>query len=552
MLRTLHIRDFVIVDQATIDFEQGFTVFTGETGAGKSILIDALSLALGGRGDSKAIRDGCTRTEIAARFSSITTAHEWLQDNDILPDEEIVLRRVIDLQGRNKSYINGTAVTLAQLRDLGQLLVDIHGQHAHQSLLHTHKQTALLDTQGQHLHLAKLTEQAWQRYQLANKTYIAATEQAESLKLTQARLEEQIHDLSTLALQDGEWEMLQQDHTRLANAQALLDSGTVALAALDGDEHSALSLLHRATQELAGQLKHDSGLQSIYDALESAHISTAEAISDLNSYVSNTELDGERLAATEERLGIVFSAARRFKVAPEQLPELQRQLEAQLLSTQQASSLQQLEQETKQAWQHYQQQGQLLSQARQAIASKLSTQVTAAMQTLAMEGGRFEVCLHDTAAGPHGMEHVEFLVAGHQGVAPRALNKVASGGELARISLALSVIASQAARVPTLIFDEVDSGVGGAVAEVVGRLLLELGVKHQVLCVTHLPQVAACGQHQYKVEKTTLNGQTLSSIRALSDTERTEEIARMLGGLEITATTRKHAREMLQRQHGAQ
>lgn len=547
MLRTLHIRDFVIVDQATIEFEQGFTVFTGETGAGKSILIDALTLALGGRGDSQAIREGCARTEISASFTCIDTTRQWLLDNDLEPEDELVLRRLIDQQGRNRSYINGTPATLSQLREVGQLLVDIHGQHAHQSLLQSAKQILLLDTQGGHLALAKATEHAWQQYQQAKQALDTAQQQAQSLLQSQQQLEWQIEELSALALQAGDWEQLQQEHSRLSHAQTLLDSGTSALHALDGDDQSALRLLYRAKQEIAGQLKHDPQLQSIYDALDSAHITCAEAISDLNSYLSGTELDNARLAQLEERVTLIFNTARRFKLAPEELPALLEQLQQELALTQQASDIDQLQTQLDTSWQHYQDVAAQLTQARKKVSQKLSAQVTQAMQTLAMEGGCFDIQLHACAPGPNGLEQVEFLVAGHAGVQPRPLNKVASGGELARISLALSVIASQAARVPTLIFDEVDTGVGGAVAEVLGRLLLELGVRHQVLCVTHLPQVAACGQQQYKVAKHSQQGQTLSSIALLSELERTQEVARMLGGLEITATTQEHAREMLQR-----
>lgn len=548
MLRTLHIRDFVIVDQATIEFESGFTVFTGETGAGKSILIDALSLALGGRGDSKAIREGCARTEISASFICIDSARQWLSDNDIEIEDDLVLRRLIDQQGRNRSYINGTPATLAQLRELGQLLLDIHGQHAHQSLMQNQKQTLLLDTQGGHLPLARQTEQAWYQHQHARKALESAKQQADSIQQQQQQLEWQVQELSALNLQEGEWELLQQEHTRLSHAQTLLDSGAIAVDALDGEEHSALRLLHKAKQEIAAQLKHDPQLSSIYEALESAHIAGSEALSDLNSYLSSTELDNARLTQLDERVGLIFNTARRFKLAPDELPALLQDLEQQLLLTQQASDLEHLQEQFDKTWQDYLGLAQSLSLARLAISQKLSTQVTQAMQTLAMEGGCFEIELHSCQAGPHGLEQVEFLVAGHQGSSPRALNKVASGGELARISLALSVIASQAAQVPTLIFDEVDTGVGGAVAEVVGRLLLELGKRHQVLCVTHLPQVAACAEQQFKVEKHSQAGQTLSSIVALNQDERTLEVARMLGGLEITATTREHAREMLLRQ----
>ncbi|UYY86289.1 DNA repair protein RecN [Alcaligenes sp. SMD-FA] len=548
MLRTLHVRDFVIVDQATIDFDTGFTVFSGETGAGKSILIDALSLVLGARGDAKAIREGCTRTEVSAHFDCEQDIQRWLSERDFDVSDELILRRLIDLQGRNRSYINGSAATLTQLRELGELLVDIHGQHAHQSLMNPQSQYDLLDSQGGHLPLARQVAQSWQQLSQARKAVEQASQSAEQGKRDQERLEWQINELSSLNLRAGEWDQLQQEHTRLSHAQALIDGSALALTALDGEETSVQQLLGKASHEMSALLRHDPGLQAIVDALESAQIAVTEAASDLNSYLSDMELDPERLAQAEERVSAIFSAARKLKVEPEELPSLLDSWQEQLAQLQQSFDLEALQAKAQHAQKQYQELSGKLSAARRKTSVQLGKQVSQAMQSMAMQGGRFEVALTACEPQVHGVEHVEFLVAGHEGVTPRPLAKVASGGELARISLALSVIASQAARVPTLIFDEVDTGVGGAVAEVVGRLLQELGARHQVLCVTHLPQVAACGNHHLKVEKTTEQGQTFSSIRPLTQDERVDEIARMLGGLKITQTTREHAREMLARQ----
>ncbi len=548
MLRTLHVRDFVIVDQATIDFDTGFTVFSGETGAGKSILIDALSLVLGARGDAKAIREGCTRTEVSAHFDCEQDIQRWLSERDFDVSDELILRRLIDLQGRNRSYINGSAATLTQLRELGELLVDIHGQHAHQSLMNPQSQYDLLDSQGGHLPLARQVAQSWQQLSQARKAVEQASQSAEQGKREQERLEWQINELSSLNLRAGEWDQLQQEHTRLSHAQALIDGSALALTALDGEETSVQQLLGKASHEMSALLRHDPGLQAIVDALESAQIAITEAASDLNSYLSDMELDPERLAQAEERVSAIFSAARKLKVEPEELPRLLDSWQEQLAQLQQSFDLEALQAKAQHAQKQYQELSGKLSAARRKTSVQLGKQVSQAMQSMAMQGGRFEVALTACEPQVHGVEHVEFLVAGHEGVTPRPLAKVASGGELARISLALSVIASQAARVPTLIFDEVDTGVGGAVAEVVGRLLQELGARHQVLCVTHLPQVAACGNHHLKVEKTTEQGQTFSSIRPLTQDERVDEIARMLGGLKITQTTREHAREMLARQ----
>jgi len=545
MLRSLHIRDFVIVDQAEIQFESGFTVFSGETGAGKSILIDALSLALGARGDAASIRQGAERTDISAVFDVPPELRQSLVDLEFDPDDALVLRRVIDSQGRSRAYVNGTPATLAQLRTLSESLVDIHGQHAHQSLIRPASQRDMLDAQGGHETLARETLMAWQAWQQAEKTLQKARDNQEALQTERERLEWQIGELSRLNPRRGEWEALSASQNRLAHAQALLEGATQALAALDNDEGSAQLYLGAALHQLQPLLRHDSNLQGICDALESARIAAAEAVSDLNSYLDRLELDPDTLAQAEQRMSALFEAARQFKVEPEALPQVLEDLNAQLAQTDSAGDLEAMALQVQKAQEHYHLLAGQLSVARKKAAKKLAKQVTEAMQTLAMQGGRFDIALEPAAPSGHGNETVEFLVAGHAGVTPRPLAKVASGGELARLSLALSVIASQAARVPTLIFDEVDTGVGGAVAEVVGRLLRELGTRHQVLCVTHLPQVAACGDHHYEVSKALERGTTLSSIQLLNTEGRVDEVARMLGGLKITDTTRKHAREML-------
>lgn len=545
MLRSLNIRDFVIVDQAEIHFESGFTVFSGETGAGKSILIDALSLALGARGDTASIRQDASRTDVSAVFDVPAELHQALLDQDLDPTESLVLRRVIDNQGRSRAYINGIPATLTQLRTLGESLIDIHGQHAHQSLIRPASQRDMLDAQGGHHALARATQQAWQNWQHAQKTLQKARDNHEALQQERERLQWQLDELQRLSPGKNEWETLTANHNRLAHAQALLDGANQALAALEGDESSAQLHLSAALHQLQPLLRHDSHLQGICDALESARIAATEAVSDLNSYLDRLELDPQSLAQAEQRMSALFEAARQFKTEPELLPQLQEALQGQLAETDVANNLDALTEQARQAEATYHQAARQLSAARKKAAKKLSAQVTDAMQTLAMQGGRFDIALEPAAPSAHGCENIEFLVAGHAGVTPRPLAKVASGGELARLSLALSVIASQAARVPTLIFDEVDTGVGGAVAEVVGRLLRELGTRHQVLCVTHLPQVAACGDHHYEVSKATRQGATLSNIQLLSADARIDEVARMLGGLKITNTTRQHAREML-------
>src|SRR5690625_1320737 len=546
MLRSVHIRDFVLVDKAEIHFNAGFTVFSGETGAGKSILIDALSLALGARSDTGFIREGATRADITAVFDTPPGLADWLEQHDFDHEDDLIMRRTIDRQGRSRAFINGVPVTLGQLRDLGEQLVDIHGQHAHQSLLKPAHQRLLLDSHGGHLELAQRVRTAWQQWQAALAALQQATDHAAARDQERQALEWQLSELERLGLQDGEWETLNNDHGRLAHAQSLIEGATRALGVLDGDEVSARKLLNQALSPLQRLQQHDARLQDIIASLDSALIATDEAISDLNSYLSSLDLDPDALAQAEQRMSAIFDTARKLRVEPEDLLALQTQLHEQLETLHSASDIQELTRQADEARLRYDDVAQQLSKARNRTAARLAAQVTKAMQTLAMEGGRFDIALHPSDASGHGNATVEFLVAGHTGATPRPLARVASGGELARLSLALSVIASQAARVPTLIFDEVDTGIGGGVAEVVGRLLRELGDRHQVLCVTHLPQVAACGSHHFEVSRQTQDTTTLSRIVPLDKNGRIHEIARMLGGLTITDTTRRHAKEMLQ------
>ncbi|RIY41925.1 DNA repair protein RecN [Neopusillimonas maritima] len=548
MLRTLHLRDFVIVDQAELHFDAGFTVFSGETGAGKSILIDALSLVLGARSDARFVREGCKRTDISALFSAPESLAQWLEEQSLETDhDELVLRRVIDQQGRSKAYINGIPATLAQLKELGEHLVDIHGQHAHQSLLQPASQRALLDTQGGHNALAQEVQQHWQHWQTAKRHLARALEQTDKLNEERDRLEWQASELERLDLQPGEWETLTTEHHRLAHAQSLLENANRALEALDNDDQGARHFLNMAAQQMEQMLRHDEAVRSLYETLESARIATAETVSDLNAYLDRIDLDPERLAQAEQRMSAIFELARKFRIEPENIPEFQADIAQKLREASANADISHLQQDVDTYYQQYLKAAKALSKARAKAAQTMSRQVTDAMQTLAMKGGRFEIGLNNGGETAHGLENIEFLVAGHTGATPRPLAKVASGGELARISLALSVIASQAARVPTLIFDEVDSGVGGAVAEVVGQLLKSLGQQHQVLCVTHLPQVAAYGHHHYRVSKKVIQNKTKSTIELLAPTDRVDEVARMLGGLEITDTTIRHAKEMLAR-----
>ncbi len=548
MLRTLSIRDFVIVDSIELEFSAGFTVFTGETGAGKSILIDALTLALGGRGDASVVREGAAKADISADFAVSEAASSWLQANEFAVEEGgALLRRVIDNAGRSKAYINGIAATATQLRDLGDLLVDIHGQHAHQSLLKTEAQRDLLDGQANADPQVRSVAAAYRAWRALAKQLEEFETNAANVLYERERLEWQVSELEKLAVKPGEWQDIGNEHSRLSHAASLLEGAQDALNLLsEADEQPVLSQLSGLNQKLGKLAGVDNDLQAIVDLIEPARIQLQEAVYALNDYLDRVELDPERLRQVEGRMDAIHSAARKFRVSEDQLPQEYEQLAARLAQMADASDLDGLRQQEQQRKAHYMEQAQQLSATRVVAARQLSDAVTQAMQELSMTGGRFEIALHAGEPGVHGLEQIEFLVAGHAGVAPRSLAKVASGGELARIALAISVITSNATTTPTLIFDEVDSGIGGGVAEVVGRLLRRLGQQRQVLCVTHLPQVASqAGQH-FQVAKSTLDsGKTASRIEVLDSKARVEEVARMLGGLEITATTRKHARELL-------
>ena len=547
MLRTLSIRDFVIVDSIELEFAPGFTVFTGETGAGKSILIDALALALGGRGDASVVREGASKTDITAEFSTHEDVEAWLAEHEFSNDEgSVLLRRVIDNAGRSKAFVNGITATAAQLRELGEMLVDIHGQHAHQSLLKVDAQRVLLDTQAGLLDDAKAVAVAHKAWRALARQREEFETNAKNVLLERERLEWQVGELEKLAVKPGEWADISNEHSRLAHAASLLEGAQEALNAISESESSPiLSQLSALTLKLGKLSDIDAALKPVVEALEPARIQLQEAVYALNDYLGRVELDPERLHEVEARLDAIHSTARKFRVAPDDLPQEYESLSAQLKQLADASDVEALRAQEEKLKAEYMSAAEKLSKARAKAARALSEAVTAAMQDLSMAGGRFVIALNACEPAAYGLEQVEFLVAAHAGISPRPLAKVASGGELARISLAISVITSTATVTPTLIFDEVDSGIGGGVAEVVGRLLKRLGQDRQVLCVTHLPQVASQANQHFQVSKRSIEGRTMSNIDALDTKSRIEEIARMLGGLEITATTRKHARELL-------
>jgi DNA repair protein RecN (Recombination protein N) len=553
MLRHLSIKDFVIVDQIELDVMSGFTVLTGETGAGKSILIDALTLALGERGDANQVRLGCERAEINVIFDigRLPELSHWLNNNDLYGDPDIcLLRRIIESNSRSRSYINGHAVTLQQLRAAGEYLVAIHSQHAHQSLLQKDKQRELLDAFAGCGDLARAVNMAYQNWQNCLQQRIAMEQHAAESHDKREQLEWQLHELSTLDFTLEEWQTLQADHSRLSHVAALLAAAESGVETLSESETSVLTQLKAVNGQLQNLLDYDNQLKTIVDLLDSAHIQLQEGIYELKHYRQNLDLDPQALQDIEQRLAAIHTVARKFRVGPEELPRLLDAIVQQMETLSSDSDISQLQILEAAAQAEYSKQARELSAARQKSCEILSRQVSAAMQTIAMVGGEFSVALLPLQQGnANGLEQIEFQVSAHQGLPLRSLAKVASGGELSRISLAIQVITSKVGAIPTLVFDEVDVGIGGQVAEIVGNLLKNLGKERQVLCITHLPQVAASGDRQWQVVKsagTAENRQVLSKITMLDQQQRVEEIARMLGGINITETTRQHAAEMLQ------
>jgi DNA repair protein RecN (Recombination protein N) len=549
MLKFLAIRDFVIVSSLELDFSAGFTALTGETGAGKSILIDALSLALGERGDAGMVRNGCERAEIAAGFdvSGLPNLQSWLLEQELEGDAGVcLLRRVLDSGGRSRGFINGRSATLQQMREAGDQLLDIHGQHAHQSLLRPDTQRALLDGYAGVAATAEQVAALYRDWQTLRRRRISLSENAEAVIAERELLQFQRNELEGLGFDAAEWQALQEDHARLAHAASLLETAAFGIETLSEADNALLAQLNALTVRLREGITHDASLGETLQMLESAQAELQEAVYALRHYQQRLDTDPQRLREQEQRIQSVMDAARKYRVAPEQLNEALQRIVARLAELGGDADLAELEQQENSAQQGYLAAAQKLTAARKKSAVKLAREITAALQTLAMPGGSFAVALLPLAEGnAFGLETIEFQVAANPGVPPRSLAKVASGGELSRISLAIQVATSQVASVPTLIFDEVDSGIGGRVAEIVGHLLKKLGKSYQVLCVTHLPQVAAAADQQWQVSKTVENGVTLSHITVLDGEQRVEEIARMLGGVKITETTRKHAAEML-------
>jgi DNA repair protein RecN (Recombination protein N) len=543
-LKRIALRDFVIVRELELDLADGFSVLTGETGAGKSILVDALQLALGARAEATVVREGAARAEISAEFDLPAALVPWLHEAGFDAGDSLLLRRSIDSQGKSRAWINGSAATATQLREAGEQLVDIHGQHAWQSLTRPAAVRDLLDGYAG-LDASKL-QSLWQGWRAAQKTLADARAAQDSLQRERERLAWQIGEVDKLAPRDDEWDELNASHTRLSHAQALLDAAQAAQQVLDGEEGGARQGVAQALDALRGQEHLEPQFREIAEVLASSLAQVEDAAHSLQAYLRKTDLDPERLAELDERMSSWLSLARRYKRTPPELPALLAGWKEELAKLDRAADLNALEAAEKKEGEAFLAEARGLSKARAKAAPQLAKAVTAAMQGLGMQGGRFEVALEKLETpSAFGLEEVAFLVAGHAGSTPRPVGKVASGGELSRIALAIAVTTSRIGTAGTLIFDEVDSGVGGAVAETVGRLMKQLGRDRQVLAVTHLPQVAACADHHLVVAKQAEGKGVASSVALVEGEKRVAEVARMLGGERLSGTTLAHAKEML-------
>lgn len=548
MLLALSLQNFVIVEKLNLNFQNGFTVLTGETGAGKSITLDAIALLLGDKADYSQIRTGANEAQLSALFdiSEHPALQAELREQGLLDEDssELAIRRTIDIKGKSRSYINNQAATLAQLKHIGSQLIDIHGQNAHQSLNQEAAQRQLLDAFSGSLKLVEQTQAAYQAWQSAQQALNEAQTQAEHIAIERERLEWQYNELDQLAPEAGEWESLNQSHDSLANAAELLQAASEVQDYIDNDNGIARQISR--SQRTLGKLAHiEPRFAESLEMLDSIEAELSEISRNLGSVLSDIEINPNELHAKEERISELMSIARKYRIEPEELPNKLAEIQAALQQLEAATDIEALQKNVAQAQDAYMQIAQQLSSARHKAASKLAHETTEHMQTLAMKGAKFHIELQPSSPTAHGLEHIQYQVAANKGTPLRPLNKVASGGELARISLSIQVVTSQYTQVPTLIFDEVDTGIGGGVAETVGRALRTLGKQHQVLAITHLPQVAACGEHHWQVAKHSEGEQTVSEISVLDDSTRVNEIARMLGGEKITDTTRQHAAEML-------
>jgi DNA repair protein RecN (Recombination protein N) len=551
MLLNLSILDFVIVDKMSLDFKPGFSALTGETGAGKSILIDALSLALGQRNEGGVVRLHQDKADISAIFDiqNNNEVIDWLKENELESDNaELILRRVIHADGKSRAFINGKVSTLQQLKELGESLVDIYSQNSHHSLLKLSSQRQILDNFGGHSDLAAevyLLYQAWHKLHIQKIEY---EKNAQIYSDELAELRDKLRELKQFAFTLADWETLQQDHSMMSHGSELIENINFCIEVLEKDDTAISSRLHLVQQKISHSVAIDEKLKESSELMDSIYIQTEELIRSLNRYLQKVDLDPERLKDIEARIQAIHNFGRKHRIKPEEFEATLISWQARMDELESFQSDEGIDAKEKAALEAFNQKANLLTQARKKAAETLGENITDAMQKLSFSHGRFEVKLTPQEPSLHGLEQIEFLAAPHLGAEARPIHKAASGGELSRLSLAIRVASISKANVPCMIFDEVDVGIGGSVAEIVGKLLKELGShdQRQVLVITHLPQVASLAVHHYKVSKTQENNQTLSHIHLMDEKTRVDEIARMLGGISITDTTREHAKEMLQ------
>jgi len=552
MLNHIRIRNFAIIDHLDLEFDQGLTALTGETGAGKSILLGALGLLLGDRADSDNVRDGSSKSEISAEFNISQLEHitHWLEQKELDSETDCLLRRRLSSDGRSRAFINGTPVPLQDMRELGEMLVDIHGQHEHQSLMKPQMQRQLLDDYANHKKSLTELKTVFQQWNKTNTEYNQLKNASDDRNDRIDLLRYQVQELDALALTDGEYQNLTEEHQRLANSDHLMETSQTALQVLyEAEEGSVYSQLSQQASQIESSSETDHQLSPANNMLNEAMIQVEETASHLRDYLSQLESNPQRFQELDCRIALIHDLSRKHHVEPEKLIEIHQQLTDELNNLDHADeNLLGLEKQSKQLQEKYLSLATQLSKSRKKTAKALNKQITEAMQTLGMQGGVFEINVNENKSSTFsatGLDEIEFTVSANPGQSCKALAKVASGGELARISLAIQMITAQQGRIPTLIFDEVDSGVGGGIAEIVGRHLRTLGDSRQVFCVTHLPQVASQAHHHMQVQKQTDQKETITQINSLSKKQRIEEISRMLGGVEITKQTRAHAEEML-------
>ena len=552
MLVHLSVHNYAIVEHLDLELKRGMSVISGETGAGKSIMLDALGLTLGDRADSSVVRIGADKADILASFDldDIPDARAWLAERDMDSEGPCILRRVITAEGRSRGYINGTPCPQGDLKALGELLIDIHSQHEHQSLLKADTHRRLLDEYSGSQELARQVQLAAQRWRQTRQTLERLSNSSDEQRARHQLLSYQLEELENLALGEHELEQLEQEHKNLANAEQLLGAcRQVMELCSESDAGNVLSALTSSLQRLTAFQNQPQALSEAVNLLASAQIQVEEAIGELNRFVDHFDADPERQQMLEERLDTIYTLARKHRIQPSELPNLHQQLLEELEGLNaDDEAVERLGEELAAYARHYEEKAGELSRNRQAAAEELASAVEAEIQRLGMPGGRFSVQLKPAAEGeytPYGLEQVEFLVSANPGQPLRPLAKVASGGELSRISLAIQVITAQTSRVPTLVFDEVDVGIGGPTAEIVGQLLRRLGERGQVLTVTHLPQVAAQGHHHLFVHKARDTDETRTAVTELDQAGRVEEIARMLGGVDLTEQSLAHARQMV-------